>query len=138
MALGAGHEAQLVGVYPLDGGTGFLRHCGIVSGHSRGHALGQQHRIHAGAALQKLRDRVLAVDEALVPGLVVGLFAAGTAGILRSSMTFSFRFYRRTPKPFRPGVIVSLQASFQDRSAVKLHFAAGTDAFQTYSAYNSS
>ena len=65
---------------PLDGGTGFLRHCGIVSGHSRGHALGQQHRIHAGAALQQLCDRVLAVDEALVPGLVVGLFAAGTAG----------------------------------------------------------
>ena len=80
MALGAGHKAQLVGVYPLDGGTGFLRHCGIVSSHSRGHALGQQHRIHAGAALQQLCDRVLAVDEALVPGLVVGLFAAGTAG----------------------------------------------------------
>ena len=36
------------------------------------------------------------------------------------------------------GVIVSLQTSFRGRSAVKLHFAAGTDAVQTYSAYNSS
>jgi len=53
-------------------------------------------------------------------------------------MKFSFRFYRRTPKPFRLGVIVSLQASFQGRSAAKQHFAADTDAFQPYSAYNSS
>ena len=102
MALGAGHQAQLVGVYPLDGGTGFLRHCGIVSGHSRGHALGQQHRIYAGSALQQLCDRVLAVDEALVPGLVSAFSRRGRRGILRSSMKFSFRFYRRTPKPSSP------------------------------------
>ena len=46
VALGAGHQAQLVGVHPLHGST-------------------DEHRVHAGAALEQLGHRVLAVDEAL-------------------------------------------------------------------------
>ena len=65
VALGAGHQAQLVGVHPLHGSTGLLGQRGVISRHGRGHTLRDEHRVHAGAALEQLGHRVLAVDEAL-------------------------------------------------------------------------
>ena len=78
VALGAGHQAELVGVDPLDGGPCLLGHGGEVRRHSGGHALGQQHRIHAGAALEQLGHGVLAVDQALILRCVLRS-AAGAA-----------------------------------------------------------
>ena len=79
VALGTGHQAQLVGVHPLDRGPGLLGHGGEVRRHSGGHALGQQHRVHAGAALEQLGHGVLAVDQALILGLLLRAAAAGAA-----------------------------------------------------------
>ena len=79
MALGAGHQAQLVGMHPLDRGPGLLGHGGIVSCHGGGHALRDQHGIHAGTALEQLGHGVFAVDQALILGLLLRAAAAGAA-----------------------------------------------------------
>ena len=79
VALGAGHQAQLVGVHPLDRGPGLLGHGGIVSCHGGGHALRDQHGIHAGTALEQLGHGVFAVDQALILGLLLRAAAAGAA-----------------------------------------------------------
>ena len=124
MALGAGHEAQLIGVHPLDGGTGFLGHCGVVGRHSGGHALCQQHGIHAGAALQQLRDRVLSVNKALVPGLLLGLFAAGAAGRIA--------FFHEVLLPFLSQDAVALPARRRCVSFSKSFHAAVRQAMMTH------
>ena len=94
MALGAGHQAQLVGVHPLDGCPGLLGQCGIVGRHGGGHALRNEHRIHAGTALQQLGHRILAVDQALIPGLLFRCTARAAGLIFLFHSMFSFRFYR--------------------------------------------
>ena len=47
--------------------------------HSGGHALRDQHGIHAGTALEQLGHGVFAVDQALIPGLLLRAAAAGAA-----------------------------------------------------------
>ena len=74
MALGAGHQAQLVGVHPLHRGTRFLCQCGIVSRHGRSHALSNEHGVHAGTAFQQFGHRIFAINKALV--LLQRLFRA--------------------------------------------------------------
>ena len=91
---GAGHQAQLVGVHPLDGCPGLLGQCGIVGRHGGGHALRNEHRIHAGTALQQLGHRILAVDQALIPGLLFRCTARAAGLIFLFHSMFSFRFYR--------------------------------------------
>ena len=111
MALGAGHEPQLVGVHPLDGGPHLLGHGGVVSRYRRGHALGNEHGVHAGAALEQLGDGVFAVHEALV--LLLGLLraAAGAArGVFLFHGVFSSHFYGKTPKASKQFSILTVFA----------------------------
>jgi len=80
MALRTGHQPQLIGVHPLDGGTGLFGHGGKVGGHSRGHPLRQQHGVHAGAALEQLGHGIFTVNEALaLLRLLSVVVAAGAA-----------------------------------------------------------
>ena len=94
MALGAGHEPQLVGVHPLYRSACLLGKGGIVRRHRRCHILGNKHRIHTRTALQQLGHRVFTVDKALVFRLFLCI-AAGTAGlILLFHDSYSFRSIR--------------------------------------------
>ena len=74
VALGTGHQAQLVGVHPLHRGTRILCQCGIVSRHGRSHALSNEHGVHAGTAFQQFGHRIFAINKALV--LLQRLFRA--------------------------------------------------------------
>ena len=85
MALGAGHQAQLVGVHPLHRGTRILCQCGIVSRHGRSHALSNEHGVHAGTAFQQFGHRIFAINKALV--LLQRLFRA-TARTARPVLFF--------------------------------------------------
>ena len=111
MALGAGHKPQLVGVHPLDGGPHLLGHGGVVSRYRRGHALGNEHGVHARAALEQLGDGVFAVHETLV--LLLGLLraAAGAArGVFLFHGVFSSHFYGKTPKASKQFFILTVFA----------------------------
>ena len=96
MALGAGHQAQLVRVHPLDRCSGLLGQCRIVCRHCRGHPLGNEHGVHTGAALEQLGHRVFAVDQALTFLLRLLCIAARTARLV----TF---FHLFMLLPFRAG-----------------------------------
>ena len=96
MAFGAGHQAQLVGVHPLDRCAGLLGQCCIVCRHCRGHPLGNKHGVHTGAALEQLGHRVFAVDQALIFLLRLLCIAARTARLV----TF---FHLFMLLPFRAG-----------------------------------
>ena len=82
MALGAGHQAQFVGVHPLHRCARLFGQRRIIGGHSRGHALSDEHRIHTRAALQKLGHRIFAIDKALVFRLVFFRVPARAAGLI--------------------------------------------------------
>ena len=88
VAVGAGQLAQLVGVHPLDRGPRLFGQGRIIRGHRRGHPLGQQHGIHAGAALEQLDDGVFAVHQPLA-GLGVP-FRFGAAARARSIVLHLF------------------------------------------------
>ena len=96
MALGAGHQAQLVGVHPLDRCTGLFGQRCIVCRHCRSHPLGNKHGVHTGAALEQLGHRVFAVDQALAFLLRLLCIAARTARLV----TF---FHLFMLLPFRAG-----------------------------------
>ena len=91
VAVRTGHQPELVGVHPLDGSAHFLGHGGVVGRHSWGHALGQQHGIHAGTALEQFGHGVFAVDQALVLGCF-GLLVRITAGTARGIFFFHGSF----------------------------------------------
>ena len=82
MALSAGHQAQLVGMHPLDRGTRLLGQRRIVSRHCRSQTLGNEHGIHAGTALEQLGHRIFAVNKALVFLRVLLRAAARTARLI--------------------------------------------------------
>ena len=65
MAVGAAGEAQLVGVHPLDHRARLPGQRSVVGRHRLRQALAEQHGVHAGAAFQQFRHRVLAVYQAL-------------------------------------------------------------------------